>query len=146
MVADIFGECKRYPHISTQSEITQDTTEVKPTPTVTHKVEIPVPKQPVKRKTKSEKPPAKRKRTEAEQTKPTKQSAKKKPTVKRSRKPAVYKAKFMVSPQTESSEEEEIYSNKEGQRHLMNELNDLATQGYFPRQSRGGFSYNPSYE
>ena len=110
-----------------------------------------MPKQPVKRKTKREKPPAKRKRTEGEQTKPVKPSAKKvktlpktqtKPTVKRSKKPAVYKAKVI----RESSEEEKIYSNEEEPRDLMNELNELAKQGYFARQSRGGFSYNPSYE
>ena len=60
--------------------------------------------QPVKHKTKREKPPAKRKQTEGEQTKPVKPSAKKvktlpktqtKPTVKRSRKAAVYKAKVI---------------------------------------------------
>ena len=66
-----------------------------------------------------------------------------KPTVKRSRKPAVYKAKVI----RESSEEEDIYSNEdEKSRDLMNELNELATQNYFARQSRGGFSFNPSYE
>ena len=152
VIADVFGACKRYPRISTQSEITQTTTDVQPKPSVTCKVECPLPKQPVKRKTKREKPPAKRKRTEGEQTKPVKPSAKKvktlpktqtKPTVKRSKKPAVYKAKVI----RESSEEEDIYSNEdEKSRDLMNELNDLATQNYFARQSRGGFSYNPSYE
>ena len=73
VVSEVFGKCKRYPPISTQSEITQVTTDVQPS--VTGKVECPLPKQPVKRKTKREKPPAKRKRTEAEQT--VKPSAKK---------------------------------------------------------------------
>ena len=73
VVSEVFGKCKRYPHISTQSEITQVTTDVQPS--VTGKVECPLPKQPVKRKTKREKPPAKRKRTEGEQT--VKPSAKK---------------------------------------------------------------------
>ena len=73
VVSEEFGKCKRYPHISTQSEITQVTTDVQPS--VTGKVECPLPKQLVKRKTKREKPPAKRKRTEAEQT--VKPSAKK---------------------------------------------------------------------
>ena len=92
VVSEVFGECKSYPHISTQSEITQTKTDVQPKPSVTCKVECPLPKQPVKRKTKREKPPTKRKRTEGEQTKPVKPSAKKvkklpktqtKPTVKR---------------------------------------------------------------
>ena len=38
VVADVFGKCKRYPHISTQSEITQTTTDVQPKPSVTCKV------------------------------------------------------------------------------------------------------------
>ena len=141
---------QRYPRISTQSEITQTTTDVQPKPSVTRKVECPLPKQSVKRKTQREKPPAKRKRTEGEQTKPVKPSAKKvktlpktqtKPTVKRSRKPAVYKAKAI----RESSKEEDIYSNEE-RRDFRDELNKLATQDYLARQSRSGFSYNPSYE
>ena len=150
VIADVFGVCKRYPHISTQSEITQTTTEVQPKPSVTCKVECPLPKQPVKRKTQREKPPAKRKRTEGEQTKPVKPYAKKvktlpktqtKSTVKRSRKPAVYKAKAI----RESSED--IYSNEEEERRdFRDELNKLATQDYLARQSRSGFSYNPSYE
>ena len=41
----------------------------------------------------------------------------------------------------------ELYSNEdEKSRDLMNELNELATQNYFARQSRGGFSFHPSYE
>ena len=92
VVSELFGECKSYPHISTQSEITQTKTDVQPKPSVTCKVECPLPKQPVKGKTKREKPPTKRKRTEGEQTKPVKPSAKKvkklpktqtEPTVKR---------------------------------------------------------------
>ena len=75
VVSEVFGECKSYSHISTQSEITQTTTDVQPKPSVTCKVECPLPKQPVKRKTKREKPPTKRKRTEGEQT--VKPSAKK---------------------------------------------------------------------
>ena len=152
MVSEVFGECKSYPHISTQSEITQTTTDVQPKPSVTCKVECPLPKQPVKRKTKREKPPAKRKRTEGEQTKPVKPSAKKvktlpkaqtKPTVKRSKKPAVYNAKAI----RESSEEEDIYSNEEEERRdFRDELNKLATQDYLARQSHSGFSYNRSYE
>ena len=64
-----------------------------------------------------------------------------KPTVKRSRKPAVYKAKAI----RESSED--IYSNEEEERRdFRDELNKLATQDYLARQSRSGFSYNPSYE
>ena len=122
MIADVFGVCKRYPHINTQSEITQTTTDVQPKPSVTCKVECPLPKQPVKRKTKREKPPTKRKRIEGEQTKPVKPSAKKvktlpktqtKPTVKRSRKPAVYKAKVI-----RESSGEDIYSTEDERRHF----------------------------
>ena len=45
VVSEVFGECKSYPHISTQSEITQTTTDVQPKPSVTCKVECPLPKQ-----------------------------------------------------------------------------------------------------
>ena len=152
VIANVFGDCYAYPNITKSTHTAPEITDVQPKPTVTHKVESPLPKQPVKRKTKREKPPAKRKRTEGEQTKPVKPSAKKvktlpktqtKPTVKRSRKPAVYKAKVI----RESSEEEDIYSNEEEERRdFRDELNKLATQDYLARQSRSGFSYNPSYE
>ena len=71
VVSEVFGKCKSYPHISTQSETTQVTTDVQP-----------LPKQSVKRKPENEKPPAKRKRTEGEQAKTVKQSAKKPKKVK----------------------------------------------------------------
>ena len=158
VVADVFGHCQSYPHISTQSEITQATTEVQPKPLVTHKVEIPVPKQSVKRKTECEKPTAKKPKTmtSEKQTK-TKQTTKTKPTMKRSRKPALYKAKFIKSSPKENHEEELYYEGEEplnAEEQLysdeknfnMNELNDLAKQGYFARQSRGGFSYKQAYE
>ena len=70
VVSEVFGKCKSYPHISTQSEITQVTD-----------VQL-LPKQSVKRKPENEKPPAKRKRTEGEQAKTVKQSAKKPKKVK----------------------------------------------------------------
>ena len=121
MIANVFGDCYAYPNITKSTHTAPKITDVQPKPTVTHKVESPLLKQPVKGKTKREKPPAKRKQTEGEQTKPVKPSAKKvktlpkaqtKPTVKRSRKPAVYKAKVI----RESSEEEDIYSNEEEER------------------------------
>ena len=71
VVSEVFGKCKSYQHISTQSEITQVTTDVQP-----------LPKQSVKRKPENEKLPAKRKRTEGEQAKTVKQSAKKPKKVK----------------------------------------------------------------
>ena len=71
VVSEVFGKCKSYPHISTQSEITQVTTDVQPLPKIS-----------VKRKPENEKPPAKRKRTEGEQAKTVKQSAKKPKKVK----------------------------------------------------------------
>ena len=80
VVADVFGKCKSYPHIRTQLEVFQATRDVQPA--VTHKIESPLPKQPVKRKPENEKPPAKRKRTEGEQAKTVKQSAKKPKKVK----------------------------------------------------------------
>ena len=84
VVSDVFGQCKSYPHISTQSEITQVTTDVQPP--VTGNVKCPVRKQSVKRKTECKKPIAKKPKTmnPKKQTK-TKQTAKKKqtkPTVK----------------------------------------------------------------
>ena len=152
VISNVFGDCYAYPNITKSTHTAPKITDVQLKPTVTHKVESPLPKQPVKRKTKREKPPAKRKRTEGEQTKPVKPSAKKvktlpktqtKPTVKRSRKPAVYKAKVI----RKSSEEEDIYSNEEEERRdFRDDLNKLATQDYLARQSRSGFSYNPSYE
>ena len=114
-----------------------------------------------KHKIELEKPPAKRKRTEAKQTKrkqskPAKKQAKakqktKKPrTLKMQRKPRVYKPRFIVTPprETLSSEEEEF--NSEGEpfssedeslnataKHLnfQNELNSLARQhkGFGPK-------------
>ena len=142
VVSEVFGKCKSYPHIITQSEITQATTDVQPS--VRGKVECPLPKQSVKRKSENEKPPAKKAKTAS-----VKQSAKKvktlpktqsKPTVKRSRKPAVYKAKVI-----RESSEEDIYSTEDEQRHFRDELNKLATQDYLARQSRSGFRFNPSY-
>ena len=142
VVSEVFGKCKSYPYISTQSEITQATTDVQPS--VTGKVECPLPKQSVKRKPENEKPPAKKAKTAS-----VKQSAKKvktlpktqsKPTVKRSRKPAVYKAKVI-----RESSEEDIYSTEDERRHFRDELNKLATQDYLARQSRSGFRFNPSY-
>ena len=152
MIADVFGDCYAYPNItqSTHSapEITQAITEVQPKPTVTHKVEIPVPKQSVKRKTECEKQTAKKVKSLPKKQTKTKQTAKKKPTVKRSRKPAVYKAKVIRESSEEeqfNSEEEQFYSDNK-QRDLMNEVNSLAKQGYFAGQSRSGFSYIPSHE
>ena len=152
VIADVFGDCYAYPNItkSTHSapEITQAITEVQPKPTVTHKVEIPVPKQSVKRKTECEKQTAKKVKSLPKKQTKTKQTAKKKLTVKRSRKPAVYKAKVIRESSEEeqfNSEEEQFYSDNK-QRDLMNELNSLAKQGYFARQSRSGFSYIPSHE
>ena len=80
VVAYVFGKCKSYPHIRTQLEVFQATRDVQPA--VTHKIESPLPKQPVKRKPENEKPLAKRKRTEGEQAKTVKQSAKKPKKVK----------------------------------------------------------------
>ena len=71
VVFEVFGKCKSYPHISTQSEITQVTTDLQP-----------LPEQSVRCKPENEKPPAKRKRTEGEQAKTVKQSAKKPKKVK----------------------------------------------------------------
>ena len=61
VISDVFGQCKSYPHISTQSEITQVTTDVQPT--VTGNVDCPLPKQSVKHKPENEKLPAKKAKT-----------------------------------------------------------------------------------
>ena len=101
----MFGQCKSYPHISTQSEITPVTTDEQSKPAVKQKVERP--KQSVKRKTTSQKPPAKKAKT---------QSAKKpspKTQTKQSRKQAVCKPQFKKSPPRESSEEEHFDSEED---------------------------------
>ena len=82
VIANVFGDCYAYPNITKSTHTAPKITDVQPKPTVTHKVESPLPKQPVKCKTKREKPPAKRKRTEGEQAKIVKQSAKKPKKVK----------------------------------------------------------------
>ena len=53
VVANVFGKCKSYPHTSTQLEVFQATRDVQPA--VAHKIESPLPKQPVKRKPENEK-------------------------------------------------------------------------------------------
>ena len=111
VVSDVFGQCKSYPHISTQSEITQATTEVQQQP-----VTGPVPKQSVKRKTKSEKPPAKKAKTQsAKKPKKVKPWPKTQTKPKKSRKPAIYKPKFIKSPPRESFTEEEQFDSEEEQ-------------------------------
>ena len=140
VVSEVFGKCKSYPHISTQSEITQATTDVQPT--VTHKVECP--KQVVKRNPEYEKPPAKKAKTVKQSAKKELPKRQSKLTVKRSRKPAVYKAKVI---RESSEEEEDIYSTEdEKPKDLTSELRELTTQHYLARQSRSGFRFNPSYE
>ena len=61
VISDVFGQCKSYPHISTQSEKTHVTTDVQSP--ITGNVKCPLPKQPVKRKPENEKPPAKKAKT-----------------------------------------------------------------------------------
>ena len=156
VIANVFGDCYAYPNITKSTHTVPKITDVQPKPSVTCKVECPLPKQPVKRKTQCEKPRAKKKQTEAE---PTMKQKKVKTLTKTQRvktKQAVYKPKFMPTPPRESSkeeeeeeeeeeqiystedqeiysEEEQFYSNQQQPRDLMNELNSLA------RQSRNGF-------
>ena len=149
VVADIFGKCKKYPHISSQLEITPTVVQA----TVTPNIETPIPKQSLKRKPENEKPPAKKAKTMKQSAKKvktlpktqtkTKQTAKKKqtkPPVKKSRKPAVYKPKVI----RESSEED--YNEEEEPKDFLAELNELAKQGYYARQTHNGFRFNSSYD
>ena len=139
VVADVFGDCYAYPHITKspspdaslpQSIAAPDRIE-QPKPSVKRKVESPVPKQLVKRKPENENPPAKKAKT-VKQTakKPRKvktQRVKKTSSVKRPRKQVVYKPQFI----RESSEEDSNEAEKP--RDFMNELHVLA------RRSRNGF-------
>ena len=142
VVSDVFGRCKSYPHISTQSEITPVTTDVQPKPSVKQKVESPVPKQPVKRKTKSEKPPAKKAKTQsAKKPRNVKSMPKAQTKPKKRRKQAIYKPKFIKSPPRESFTEEEQFDSDEEQfdseeepGHLTQyELNTRRRPGFGPR-------------
>ena len=159
VVADVFGDCYAYPHItkspspdaSLPQSITVPDRIEQPKPSVKRKVESPVPKQPVKRKIKSEKPPAKKAKTQSAKkprkakTLPKKQT---KPQTRKSRKPAIYKPKFIRESSEEEQfdseeeqfnpeEEEEFYSEEEEEpRHLTQyELNAFARPrtGFGPR-------------
>ena len=138
VVSDVFGKCKSYPHISTQSEITQVTTDVQPLPAVKRKVEPHVPpakkqkKPTVKRKAESDNKPAKKSKKQPKTKQTTKKDKKlpqkqTKPQTRKPRKQAVYKPQFI----RESSEEDSNETEKP--RDFMNELHALA------RWSRNGF-------
>ena len=133
VVSDVFGQCKSYPHISTQPEMTQVNTDVEA-----------LPKQPVKRKPDNEKSPAKKAKTvkqvvkrKHENEKPPAKKAKTQPArktmsktqskPKKLRKQAVYKPQFIRESSKEDSNE------TEKPRDFMNELHTLA------RRSRNGF-------
>ena len=146
VVADVFGQCKSYPHISTQPEITQATTDVQLLPSVKQKVERPVSKPPVKRKTKSEKLPAKKAKTQsAKKPLPKTQS---KP--KKLRKQAIYTPKVIressdeepLSPEEEQFDsEEEPFNSEEEQFDSEDEPGHLTPYelNLFAKQSRNGF-------
>ena len=102
VIANVFGDCYAYPNITKSTHTVPKITDVQPKPSVTCKVECPVPKQPVKRKTQCEKPRAKRKRTEAEPTMKQKKVKTLPKTQRVKTKQAVYKPNFMPSPPREA--------------------------------------------
>ena len=133
VVADVFGHCQSYPYITKSThpapEVTQGTPETESCRIEPSEVKQKGPNQCAKkskvsgkRKVELEKPPAKRKRTETKQTKrrqskPSKQRVKAKPKTQKKKqpqgtKPAIYKAKFIVTPPRESSEEEQFNSEE----------------------------------
>ena len=101
-----------------------------------------MPKQPVKRKTKSEKPPAKKAKTQsAKKPRNVKSMPKAQTKPKKRRKQAIYKPKFIKSPPRESFTEEEQFDSDEEQfdseeepGHLTQyELNTRRRPGFGPR-------------
>ena len=130
VVADVFGDCYAYPHITKspspdaslpQSIATPDGIE-QPKPLVKRKVELHVPpakkqkKPTVKRKAESDNKPAKKSKKQSKTKRTTKKDKKlpqkqTKPQGRKPRKQAVYKPKFIKSPPRESfTEEEQFYS------------------------------------
>ena len=150
VVAEVFTQCKSYPYISTQSEITQAITDAQLKPSIQPKVERQ--KQPVKRKSKSEKPPAKKAKTQsAKKSKKDKKLPQKQTKPKKSRKPAVYKPQFIRESFTEEEqfnadeepfdvEEEEYDSEDEPDYSTPYELNLIA------KQSRNSFGPRLVYD
>ena len=140
VVADVFKQCKSYPHISTQPEITQAMADVELLPSVKQKVEMP--KQPVKRKPKSEKLTAKKVKLQSAK-KQVKVLSKTQRKPKKSRKQAIYKPQLI----RESSEEEpfdveeEPFDSEDEPRHLTPYKLNL-----FAKQSRNGFGPRIVYE
>ena len=133
VVADVFGDCYAYPHITKspspdaslpQSIATPDGIE-QPKPSVKRKVELHVPpakkqkKPTVKRKAESDNKPAKKSKKQSKTKQTTKKDKKlpqkqTKPQARKPRKQAVYKPKFIKSPPRESfTEEEQFYSEEE---------------------------------
>ena len=134
VVADVFGHCQSYPHITKSThpapEVTPGTPETESCRIEPSEVKHKGPNQSAKkskvlgkRKLELKKPPAKRKRTETKQTKqkqskPSKQRVKAKPKTKKKNKPkrtkpAIYKPKFIVTPPRESTGEEQFNSEEE---------------------------------
>ena len=144
VVAGVFGQCKSYPYISTQSEITQATTDVQLLPSVKQKVERPVSKPPVKRKTKSEKLPAKKAKTQsAKKPRKVKPLPKTQSKPKKSRKSVIYKPQFIRESSEEKPfdvEEEEYDLEDESEHSSAYDLNHIA------KQSRNGFGPRLVYE
>lgn len=158
VVADVFGDCYAYPHITSSPSPSTPLPQNIATPKVIEQSK-PTAKQ-TKRKAEGEKLPAEKQKTTkpTNQTKvkpkpaktqsKTKQQAKKpkklpkkqsKPKAKKPRKPKIYKPRFIRSPPRESSEEEQFNSEEEP-RVLMSELNALA------RQQKTGFGPKYVYE
>ena len=123
VVADVFGACYAYPYITNASlpqtiRASDRIEQLKPS--VQQKVERPMSKLAVQRKLERPKPPVKRKRiSQKPLAKKTKtQSMKKQPLPKTQRKPkksrkqAIYTPRFLKSPLRESSDEEMLNSEE----------------------------------
>ena len=126
VVADVFGNCQSYPHMTTGTkalqvkEISLGTPETGPWPIEQSEVKHKGPNQSAKkskvsgkRKVELEKPPAKRKRSETKQTKRKVKTKSVKSKRTQKKQPTGYKPKFMVSPTRESSDEDQFSSEEE---------------------------------
>ena len=144
VIADVFKQCKCYPYISTQSEITPAITTAQPKVAVQHKLERPKP--PVKRKRTSQKPVAKKAKRQFTKKQPRPKTQRK---PKKSRKQAIYKPRFLKSPPRESSDEELLNSEEEplsSEEHSEEFFSENEQRQFNPhdlnlcaKQSRNGF-------
>ena len=146
VVADVFGECYTYPHItkgaSHNLQLPECVPEVNEQPTV--KPKVTVKKQTVKRKVEYPKPNAKKPKKHAMKRKPTKKSKKQpKRKTRKPRKQAVYQPEFNQEQQLSSDDDriniKDFDADGEIQYYIPEEFNELERQTYRVASSKGGF-------